>query len=442
MANKTTLLASSICFLFFLFFYGLTSRDDLQVSDEFVVFSTGISLATRGSLAIDELQGMQDALHIGQEGRGDHLYGKYFPGNVVSIAITYKLFGRQNDQPYFQSFYRDGYGDVSAPSTIGAHWAMGINAFYGALAMAALLILLQRYFDWKTTITTILLIGVCSDWWYQSRGLLSEVGAGAFLIVSLCFATNKKPYLSSFSLAISILFRPTNLVALPIWGFAIWHNGKKAIWSGLFIIGSLLALGFYNWLRFQSPFIFGYNNEAFRSNLLVGLYGILLSPGRSIFVYSPIIALAIPGTWFLYKRNKTLTLACLITVLAYMGTIAIWESWDGGATWGSRLLTPIVPILGFLLAPAIELAWVNKKDLIIVFFLATLGLGVQGLALARDPHRVMVEQVLGVDGHIPYWWTVNTVQDSWIVLQIRSLQNWKLCDIDSYVLRQLIIHCP
>jgi hypothetical protein len=442
MANKTTLLASLFCFLSFLFFYGVTSRDNLQVSDEFVVFSTGMSLATRGSLAIDGLQGMQNALHIGQVGRGDHLYGKYFPGNVVSIAIAYNLFEHHNDQPYYQPFYMDGYGYVSAPSSIGAHWAMGINAFYGALAMAALFILLKRYFDLKTTITTIILIGVCSDWWYQSRGLLSEVGAGAFLIISLCLASYKKPYLSSLFLAISILFRPTNLVALPIWGFAIWRNWKKAIWSGLFVVASLLALAFYNWLRFQSPFIFGYNSETFRSNLLVGLYGILLSPGRSLFLYSPIVAFAIPGAWLFYKRDKSLTMACIITVLTYMGTIALWESWDGGATWGSRLLTPIVPILGFLIAPVIELALKNKKDLMVVIFLAILGLGVQVLALIRDPHRVLVEQVLGVYGHIPYWWTVHTVQDSWMALQIRSLQNWTLCDIDSYVLRQLISHCP
>lgn len=438
MANKTLLLASSICFLFFLFFYGLSSRDNLQVSDEKVVFSTGMSLATRGSLAIDELQGLQDALLIGQNGRGDHLYGKYFPGNVVSIAIAYKLFEHQNDRPFFM----DGYDFVSAPSTIGARWSMGINAFYGALAMTALLILLKRYFDWKTTITTVILTGICSDWWYQSRGLLSEVGAGAFLMVSLCLASYKKPYLSSLFLAISILFRPTNLLALPIWGFAVWRNGKRAIWSGLFVVAGLLALAFYNWLRFYSPFIFGYNGEAFRSNLLIGLYGLLLSPGRSLFLYSPILALAIPGTWFFYKRERTLTLACIITVIAYIFTIALWNSWDGGVTWGSRLLTPIVPILGFLVAPAIELALKNKKELIAVLFLAILGLGVQVLALVRDPHRVMVEQVLSVDGTIPYWWTVHTVQDSWIALQIRSLQNWQICDLDAYVLRQLISHCP
>ena len=197
MANKTIILVSSICFLFF-FLYGLTSRGNLQVSDEVTVFSTGLSLATRGSLAIDELQGLQknNCLPFGQIGRGDHLYGKYFPGNVVSVAIAYKLFEQQNDPPHIIN----GYNYIAAPSLIGAQWAMGINAFYGAMAMIAMLILLKRYFAWKTTVATVLLLGICSDWWYQSRGLLSEIGAGTFLIISLCLAAYKKPYLGSLFL--------------------------------------------------------------------------------------------------------------------------------------------------------------------------------------------------------------------------------------------------
>lgn len=438
MVNKTTVFVGLICFLFFLFFYGLTSRGNWQDSDEITVLSTGLSLATRGSLAIDELQKIQDTINIGQIGRGNHLYGKYFPGNVLSIAIVYRLAERQNDQPYII----DKLYIKAAPSMIGAHWAMEINALYGAMAMTALLILLKRYFDWKTTIATILILGICSDWWYQSRGILSEIGAGAFLIASLCFADYKKPALSGLFFAISILFRPTNLIALPIWGFAIWRNGRKGIWSGLFIVASLFALGFYNWLRFLSPFNFGYGAESFTSSLFVGLYGILFSPGRSLFLYSPILILAIPGAWFFYKREKQLTVICIITVLAYMVTISLWDNWDGGVTWGSRLLTPIVPILGFLIAPVIELAWANKKYLIAILFLTIIGLGVQVLALIRDPMRVMFEQVFSVNGPIHYDWTLYTVQNSWMALQVRSLHNWQVCDLDAYVLRHLISQCP
>jgi len=437
MANKTIYAVGLAFFSFFLFFYGITSRGNLQLSDEVTVFATGLSLATRGSLAIDELQELQNVLSIGQIGHDNHLYGKYFPGNVFSIAIVYKLAEKQYDQPFFL------YGYEAAPSIAGVRLAIKINALYGALAMTAHFFLLKRYFDWRTTIITVLLTGICSDWWYQSRGLLSEVGAGAFLMTSLCFAAYKKPYSSSLAFAISILFRPTNLIAFPIWVFAILHSKRTAIWSGAIIFAGLIALALYNWVRFASPLNFGYSSsEHFSSSLLFGLYGVLLSPGRSIFLYSPILTLAIPGTWFFYKREKALAIACMITILAYLVTIASWYAWDGGVSWGSRLLTPIIPILGFLVAPAIEYAQKNIKDMIIVLLLALLGLSVQVIALARDPIRIMEEQVFSADAKIHYGWTLHTLQNSWIALQAKSLQNWQLCDLDSYTLRHLLTHCP
>ncbi len=49
------LIASALCFIAFLLFYGLTSRSDVQLTDEVAVFASAISLETQGNLAIDEL---------------------------------------------------------------------------------------------------------------------------------------------------------------------------------------------------------------------------------------------------------------------------------------------------------------------------------------------------------------------------------------------------
>jgi len=53
-----------------------------------------------------------------------------------------------------------------------------------------------------------------------------------------------------------------------------------------------LALG-YNFMRFGSLFQTGYGGMAvFSTPLLVGLYGLLFSAGKSLFLYAPIVALA------------------------------------------------------------------------------------------------------------------------------------------------------
>jgi len=405
----------------------------LQASDEAAVFATGVSLATRGHLAIDDFQWLQDRVNIGTKGPDGHLYTKYFPGNVFAVALVYKLTARPNDQPYV-------WVTEMAPSATGARWALRLNALWGALGMTFLLVSLRRYFPWRTAVLAVVLVGLCSDWWYQSRGLYSEVAAGAFLIASLSFAVHDKPYGSSSALAISILFRPTNLLALPFWGKAVWRRNFKALASGAIIVTGGLALAAYNCARFGSPLNFGYPSGNFSVPLLTGLYAMFLSPGRSLFVYSPALLLAIPGAWLFYQREKVLTVLCLILIVSYAMVVAAWGPLGWGLSWGMRLMTPIVPVLGFLAATVLERVWRNKWISLASLFLAVIGLSIQVLALLRDPTHVLIDRVS--TGEIKYEDTIYSVRNSWPALQIRMLPNWKPCDLDSYTLRHLLTKCP
>lgn len=432
LASKDTIVGT-LCFVFFVLFYGISSRSEIQVSDEAATFAAGISLATQGDLVIDELQWLQDRVNIGQKGRGEHLYAKYFPGNILSTAIIYSLTEKQPDQPYNWN------SKEFSPSITAARFVLKLNALFGAIAMTALLLTTRRYFSWKTTIATVLAIGLGSDWWYQSRGFFSEVGAGSFLMLCLYFAGSDKPYLSSLALSISLLFRPTNLLGLPIWGKPLLEKKGIKVASGIFILISLAMIGFYNWFRFDSPFTFGYGSEQFNSSIFEGLYGILFSPGRSVFVYSPILILSIWGGYLFYQKEPMLIVSCLVPILGYIVAISMWHSWHGGWSWGSRLLTPIIPLLGFLAAPVIEKAWQHKLWLISVGILIVLGVSIQLIALARDPLGVMIEFV--ATGKITFEETLYTVHNSWIAMQVRSLSNWNLCDIDSRTLRDWISSC-
>lgn len=431
MTQKNTI---AIClFFFFLFLFAFTARGRPQVSDEAAVLGSAVALAVRGHLAIDDLQWLQDQEPIGAYGPDGRLYAKYFPGTIFSAALVYKLAARQPDQPFMWNHQQ------MAPSAVGAQLALRQNALWGALALTALFLLVTQLYSVRTAVVTVLLIGLCSDWWYQSRGFLSEVGVGAFTILSLYFAVAARPYLSGLTFAISLLFRPFNAIAIPIWLYAVWRGGYKTIWSGIPILFSLLLLAAYNHTRFGSPLNFGYGSEGFSASFLTGLYGILFSPGRSLFLYSPILLLALWGALLLWRQDRPLALACLLTILNYLLLIALWHRWDGGWTWGSRLLTPIIPLTGVLLAAAIEQIWRKPALMALVLFLAVLGLGVQLLALSRDPLRVLLEEVSG--GRIPEAETLFTLHHSWLALQWRALQNWQPCDVDASALRLLFANC-
>lgn len=423
------LLAGLLCFILFLLFYGITARAELQVSDEVAVFATSASLVTKGTLAIDEMQWLQDTVNIGKKGRDGHLYTKYFPGNIFSAAAIYRLLERPLDQPYIWNH------KVLAPSNSGARMALRLNAILGALGMVGLFCLIRHYFGGSVAAITVCLIGVCSDWWYQSRGFLSEVGAGALLTLGMYFAITKRPFRGALALAASLLFRPLNLIVLPAWVIAAKQGGRRVAWSVFPILGSLSLLALYNFARFGSPLDFGYVGEGFYTPLLRGLYGILLSPGRSPFVYSPILLLAIPGFVLLCRRERIFALACLFAITAYILAASSWSSWDGGWTWGSRLLTPVIPLAGFLVAPVVERGRSRRWLLVLIVVLAAIGLTVQLVALARDPLGVIITQVSS--GEVTYHETVHTVHNSWLALQVRSLKDWHFCDLDGYALRSL-----
>ncbi len=419
-----------ILFLSFLLLYGLTARSTMQVSDEAAVFATSMSLVNRGTLAIDQLKDLQAEVNVGQLSADGHLYTKYYPGNVLGAALLYQLTARPNDQPFIwhQVF-------MSASDT-GARLALKLNALLGALAIAGLFLVLSQDYPLRTALVTAVLFGIGSDWWYQARGFFSEIGAGTFLILSLYFAHRRRPYISSAMFAISLLFRPLNLLAAPVWLYAVWRSGRKALASALIVALAGLLLAAYNQIRFGSPFDFGYGGESFSTPFFTGLYGILLSPGRSLFLYSPVLVLAIPGAVLLRRTDRPLFYTCLSTILIYIVSVALWHAWDGGWSWGSRLLTPIVPLLGVLIAPVIDRLWANRSLALLVGLLAFIGISIQLIALARDPMVVLLNGVFS--GTVSYDEFLYSPTRNWLVLQAHSLSTWRPCDIDAYHLRLLL----
>ena len=429
-----------LCFLFFLLVYGITSRDDARASDEVATFRTGITLVTEGHLYIDDLWKFQHITPIGTKGIGDHLYSKYFPGNTISAGVIYLITAKQNDVPYI--FNSPPYGTFElAPSEFGARIALRLNALLGAFAMTTLLLLLKKHYQWEAAIVTVLLIGLTTDWWNESRMFYSEIGAGAFLIASLYFADNNNPYFCSLFLAISMQFRPTNIIAIPIWGYSLSNKKVKDFVSGLFLLAGLALLGLYNYARFYSLFNFGYGNEGFTTPILAGLQGILLSPGHSLFLYSPILILAITGSWLLFNKNRLFMIAMLASVLGYIIMASLWDSWFGGTVWGSRLVVPIIPLLGVFVGAVVNELFVsqNKRLLYTIILLGVLGLTIQILPIIQSPGIAFRE--FTQNGYATQTDAIWSVSKNWLALEIKSLAHWNVCNLDSYSFRKLFLAC-
>jgi hypothetical protein len=238
-----------------------------------------------------------------------------------------------------------------------------------------------------------------------------------------------------------MLFRPTNIIALPIWGYAVWKKGWKSLWSFGLILGCLGFLAFYNWIRFLSPLNFGYGNEGFTSSFLVGLVGVLISPGRSIFFYSPPTILTITGGRLIFQKDRIKFVLLLVPLAGYILLIASWHNWDGGSSWGSRLLTPVLLILVVMLAPVIDRLFSRPRIALTraVILLGVIGFGIQLLTITRNPLLVL-EDYVG-SGYATYTESVISFHKNWLALQMKNLTQWKVCDLDAYTLRNLIAGC-
>ncbi len=157
------------------------------------------------------------------------------------------------------------------------------------------------------------------------------------------------------------------LVAWGVWD--VWH--RRAVGPGGGAVGEaprderlqLLAAAavpmvaccalvlWYNAARFGSPLASGYGHEvspeSFSTPLLVGLYGLLFSSGKSVFLYAPLLLMAPAGFALMLRRNaaeRPLAIALLVALAVNLAIYARFMAWGGDGSWGPRYLVPFVPL--------------------------------------------------------------------------------------------------
>ncbi|MEM8998589.1 MAG: hypothetical protein AAGF23_27645, partial [Acidobacteriota bacterium] len=84
--------------------------------------------------------------------------------------------------------------------------------------------------------------------------------------------------------------------------------------------------------------------------------GTLISPGRGLFVYSPIFFFSIVGAALLIRQKRWRLLESCVAAILVLHWLAIssWKIWWGGTVFGPRLFADMVPFLLFFLLPVLE----------------------------------------------------------------------------------------
>lgn len=146
--------------------------------------------------------------------------------------------------------------------------------------------------------------------------------------------------------------------------------------AALFTIPFVLTGCFVAWLnavRFGSPLESGYGNEAHQFiplQLWHTIPQLLGSLDKGLFIFCPILILGVFGWKEFASRYRPEALLCAGLIVANLLLAGAWHSWEGGWSWGPRLLVPAIPL--WLLPAAFWLGRHQSRAAIWLFAVLTL----------------------------------------------------------------------
>ena len=286
-------------------------------------------------------------------GRGGHLYAFYAPGQTVLMIPLYvagKFIAHHLSLLYDVTTL---YATRSLDLLLGAALAvlfyfMAVSIGYSA-RVAALLTLVfglasvawpdaQNALE-QTQVNLFLLLAVLGAWKFVSAGMRRRtwlVLAGTAVGLALLTRYDALVYL------LPIVLYPTVLRVVRRERREIL--GDWAVYA-LSLSPWMAALAMWNFARFGSPFLTGLHERTFGEPLWNGLLGLLVSPGKGIIWYLPLVVLLPWSMTRFYRRNRSLAVflgvLVVVTLLFYSSVLY----WHGDPAWGPRYLYVVVPYL-------------------------------------------------------------------------------------------------
>ena len=426
-------------FLFFLIF----DHGHFVGSDEVAIYEMTQSLAERGDLAIPPIQHTA----VGPDGRR---YSFFTSGQSVLALPLYKM-GQLAEKwlPYDGrraiAGPRSGYG----PFVFGGEVPIGFVTLYSPIASALLILVFYRFSlslgtSRHNALLATILLATSTYVLMMSTYFLRHSAESAALLGSFFFFFRYKEggplrdlWIGCILASLIPLLRvPAALNAPVLAGYLAWViflrsdrlARKKVIGSALLAIAVPLtaavifhvAFNYMKWETFfASPMVAQF--DRLKNPISIGLQGFLISPGSSVFVYSPLLLL-IPWTFpNFWKRWPAETIAFLSLAIFLLLLYSTFDGWEG--LWsapGPRYLffwTPMLmlPLGLWLDSVKAKLAWVA------VGALALLGFGVQFVSTVVKWGSVPA--LAGYVDYEPRWGFLFSIEHAPVVEMTRLLFN-------------------
>jgi hypothetical protein len=162
--------------------------------------------------------------------------------------------------------------------------------------------------------------------------------------------------LAGFAAGWAAVVRPANILMVVAFGaYVTVHHRRHAIHFGAAAVPAFVCQVLYNAAYFGHPFRLQFpvlDAGLWTTPFWDGLSGVLGSPGRGLFIYSPVFLFSLVGFALAWRLGgdpllRYASVGFALTVLTY----AKWFAWWGGHVYGPRFLSDITPVLSLALYP-------------------------------------------------------------------------------------------
>lgn len=400
-ADRSRRRVAAALFLLVAGIYGLTAGGHTYSSDEEGMFQTTRSLLERRSpvLAITDdnvhvtpATAGRDGRPVGVSGLGISVAGipLYLVGSVVSHTVA------------------RSYAEYTERVFIG--WTNSFVTAAGVVLLFLLAGLLGAPRRWAVALA--LTYGLATMVWPHAKTFFSEpltttlALAGAYFAVRAVGDADLRLAATSGAFAgLAVSARSTAGLFLPVIGLYLllafprrWANwfGRWLRVGLAYTAGAAVPLALFlasNWWRYGAVTNFGPKSIPLNYPLQDGLYGFFLSPGKSLFLYAPVVLVGLLAIPFVPRPHRPAVLLMAALGAVNVALFARFFQWHGDHAWGPRYLIMTIPFFVLPVAPLLDrVRWQRALAVSAVLGLFSAGLGV---VMYFNQYFYIVEHTIG-----------------------------------------------
>lgn len=338
-----------------------------MTADSIRQVSVAIAIVHFRTIGLDHLARYQVNPHVAITVVHGHLY-PYFPwgGSLFAVpwVVGYDVFHKLGIGPGSIGLLRQGHDwpiQVLSMSTVVALCTVVI--YFIALRVLKIEPLARRR-RWAAGVA--LVFAFCTPAWSTASRSLWEHGPSMlFLSLALLLALRARDGLPGWTglgvaLGSSYAMRPTDAVPIVILGLWVlgWHRNRlpNLIAGAVPPLAILFIVDVVAYRQVLTPYYTQGAGFGFSPTLGTALLGNLISPGRGLFIYVPLVILSGVGLWTLFKSGRVdpFWIALGAIPIVHWVLISAFKHWWGGDSYGNRFFTDMMPFFTVLALPAVD----------------------------------------------------------------------------------------